>query len=444
MQACIPATHPDPVLLEIIIVIALIVVNGLLAMSELAVVSARPVRLKVLADGGSHGARTAMELAEHPGKFLSTVQIGITLVGVLSGAFSGATLGTRLAGFLRAEGMAPATADALGVGIVVAIITYLSLIIGELVPKQIALRDPESVASRVAPAMVWLSRLTTPIVWFLDVSGRLVLRLLGQAGEDQARVTEEEVRSVLAEAQVAGVIETGESAMLSGVMRLADRNARGLMTPRRDVETVDIDATPEELLTKLRETRYSKLPVRDRANSDIAGVIYVKDVYDALSAGLPVDLRSVMQEVPVVSDLANALDVVEVLRDNPRHMALVFDEYGEFEGIVTSGDILEAITGVFRESETEEPAIFERADGSFLVAGWMPADEFCDRINYPRDSQGGYETVAGLVLHELQRMPVLGDHFENHGWRFEVVDLDERRIDKLMVSPVAEAEKERD
>ena len=428
-------------LLEIIIVVALIVVNGLLAMSELAVVSARPVRLKVLAEGGSRGARTAMELAEHPGKFLSTVQIGITLVGVLSGAFSGATLGTRLATALRAEGMAPATADALGVGIVVAIITYLSLIVGEVVPKQIALRDPERVATKVAPAMFWLSRITTPIVWFLDVSGRLVLKLLGQSGEDQAKVTEEEVRSVLAEAQVAGVIETGESAMLSGVMRLADRNARGLMTPRRDVETVDIDSSPDELLTALRQTRYSKLPVRDRSSGDIPGVIYVKDVYDRLSTGEPVDLRTLMSEVPVVSDLADALDVVEVLRDNPRHMALVYDEYGEFEGIITSGDILEAITGAFRESETEEPAIFERPDGSYLVAGWMPADEFCERLGYPREQGGGFETVAGLVLHELQRIPALGDHFENHGWRFEVVDLDERRIDKLLVSRVEDEEK---
>lgn len=428
-------------LLEIIIVVALIVVNGLLAMSELAVVSARPVRLKVLAEGGSRGARTAIDLAEHPGKFLSTVQIGITLVGVLSGAFSGATLGTRLATALRAEGLAPTTADALGVGIVVAIITYLSLIVGELVPKQIALRDPERVATKVAPAMFWLSRITTPIVWFLDVSGRLVLKLLGQSGEDQAKVTEEEVRSVLAEAQVAGVIETGESAMLSGVMRLADRNARGLMTPRRDVETVDIDSSPDELLTALRETRYSKLPVRDKASGDIPGVIYVKDVYDRLSTGEPVDLRTLMSEVPVVSDLADALDVVEVLRDNPRHMALVYDEYGEFEGIITSGDILEAITGAFRESETEEPAIFERPDGSYLVAGWMPADEFCERLGYPREQGGGFETVAGLVLHELQRIPALGDHFENHGWRFEVVDLDERRIDKLLVSRVEDEEK---
>lgn len=430
-------------LFEIIIVVTLIVLNGLLAMSELAVVSARPVRLKVLAEGGSRGAQTAIRLAEHPGKFLSTVQIGITLVGVLSGAFSGATLGARLANFLRDQGISPVTADALGVAIVVAIITYLSLIVGELVPKQIALRDPERVATRVAPAMFWLSRITTPIVWFLDFSGRLVLRLLGQAGEDQATVTEEEVRSVLAEAQASGVIETSESAMLSGVMRLADRNARGLMTPRRDVQTVDIDATPEELMTAMRETRYSKLPVRDRSNNDIPGVIYVKDVYDRLSTGEPVDLRLLMSKVPVVSDLADALDVVEVLRDNPRHMALVFDEYGEFEGIITSGDILEAITGAFRESETEEPAMYEREDGTYLVAGWMPADEFCDRISYPRDPGGSYETVAGLILHELQRMPTLGDHFERHGWRFEVIDLDERRIDKILVARLADATPER-
>lgn len=423
-------------IVEILIVVLLTVVNGLLAMSELAVVSARPARLRVLADKGSSGAEQAIRLAENPGRFLSTVQIGITLVGVLSGAFSGATLGARFAEWLRTQGLSGSAADALGVGLVVVAITYLSLIIGELVPKQVALRDPEKIAARVAPTMGFLSRLAAPLVWLLDTSGKLVLALLRQTGAGEGAMTDEEIRTILAEAHVAGVIETEESEMLSGVMRLADRNARALMSPRREVEMVEIDASPDDTIAQLRETRRSKLPVRDKSTDDVVGVLYVKDVYNAISSGQPVTVRGLMREVPVVSDLANALDVVEVLRNSAEHIALVYDEYGTFEGIVTSGDILEAITGTFRDDESDEPSMFRREDGSYLVAGWMPVDEFCHALNYPRSENGGYETVAGLVLNELQRLPVLGESFERHGWRFEVMDLDDRRIDKVLVSRI--------
>ena len=425
--------------LELAIVFVLILVNGLLAMAELAIVSSRPVRLKAMADRGSSGAAQAMALAEHPGRFLSAVQIGITLVGVLSGAFSGATLGGRFSEWLRGHGLSPATADALGVLVVVVSITYLSLIIGELVPKQIALRNPEAVAARVAPLMAVIAKVAAPLVWFLDISGRIVLKLLRQEDTDEARVTEEEVRNVLSEAQSAGVIETGESAMLSGVMRMADRNARGLMTPRRDVEMVDIDATEEELVAAIQKSRFSKLPVRDRQTNDVPGVIFARDAFEAMTAGRPFTAQELMRDVPVVSDRAKALDVVEVLRRSPAHIALIFDEYGEFEGIVTTGDVLEAIAGAFDEAETGEPAIFERDDGSYLAAGWMSVDEFCDKLNYPHKPDADYATVAGLVLDELQRMPVLGDTFERHGWRFEVIDLDERRIDKVLVTRAAQA-----
>ncbi|OWJ76317.1 hemolysin family protein [Haematobacter genomosp. 1] len=421
--------------LELFIVLVLILVNGVLAMAELAIVSSRPARLRTLADKGSSGAKIALNLSENPGRFLSAVQIGITLVGVLSGAFSGATLGGRFSEWLRTHGLSPASADALGVLIVVVTITYLSLIIGELVPKQIALRNPENVASRVAPLMAVLAKIASPLVWFLDLSGRTVLRLLGQTDSEESKVTEEEVRTVLSEAQSAGVIETGESAMLSGVMRLADRNARGLMTPRRDVEMVDLDATEEEVLATLHKSRFSKLPVRDKTTNDVPGVIFSRDVFEARTTDRPFSVANLMREVPVVSDRAKALDVVEVLRRSPPHIALIFDEYGEFEGIVTTGDVLEAIAGVFDEDETGEPALFLRDDGSYLIAGWMSVDEFSDRLGYPRKPDADYATVAGLVLDELQRMPALGDTFERHGWKFEVVDLDERRIDKVLVIP---------
>ena len=423
-------------LFEILIVAVLILINGGLAMSELAVVSSRPARLKPLADAGSKGAATALLLGEDPGRFLSSVQIGITLVGVLSGAFSGATLGARFAGYLTEIGVAANWAHTLGVGSVVVLLTYLSLIVGELVPKQIALKNPEAVAARVAPAMVLISRVAAPLVWLLDWSGRILLALLGVARDGKARVTEEEVRTLLAEAHVDGVIETEERHMLSGVMRLADRSAAALMTQRRDVEMVDIEATPDETLAAILKSGRPRLPVRSRATGEVLGVLYLTDAFATLSRGEALDVNALMREVPVVSDMADALHVIEILRASPNHMALVYDEYGSFQGIITTGDILEAITGVFAEHSAEEPAMAEREDGSWLVAGWMPVDEFCESMNVSRGLAGDYDTVAGLILNQLRHMPALGDNFTREGLRFEVIDLDDRRIDKVLVSRV--------
>lgn len=421
-------------LTEILIVVALTVINGLLAMSELAVVSSRPARLKVLSDQGNKGATTALRLADNPGRFLSTVQIGITLVGVLSGAFSGATLGARLSEWLMTQGLTPAMSDGFGVGIVVVAITYLSLIVGELVPKQIALRDPERVAARVAPAMLLLSKVGAPLVFLLDLSGRAVLSLLGQKGESEERVTEEEVRTIIAEAETAGVLERDEREMISGVMRLADRSARALMTPRREVEVIDLTDSADEIRAQLRATRRSRLPVQDGEADSIVGVVVVKDLIDFLSDGGTHDLRGLVNEAPVVMDTAGALQVLREIRSSRVHMALVFDEYGHFEGIITPGDVLSAIIGAFQEEEEDEPPIVTRADGSWLVAGWMQVDEFSHElgIHIPRDAD--FQTVAGFVLAELNHLPNVGEVFEKGHWRFEVVDLDGRRIDKILVS----------
>lgn len=420
-------------LTEISIVVLLTLLNGVLAMSELAVVSSRPVRLKLLAEQGNKGAALAIRLAEDPGRFLSTVQIGITLVGVLSGAFSGATLGARLAGWLELQGLSKGMADGFGVGSVVVAITYLSLIVGELVPKQIALRAPEAVAAKVAPAMVVLSKVALPLVWLLNASGKTVLALLGQKGETDERMSDEEIRTVLAEAHTAGVIEAEESEMISGVMRLADRTARGLMTPRRDVEVVDIEDDLLEIREQLRRSNRSRLPVRNGSSDEIVGVLFVKDALDAFLQGTDLDVRTIMRDAPVVSDRAGAIDVVQALRKSSAHMVLVYDEYGHFEGIVTSGDVLEAITGAFQDDEGDEPAIVQREDGSYLVAGWMPIDEFADEMGFQFESEPGYETVAGFVIDELGRLPSLGENLTTKDWYFEVIDLDGRRIDKLLV-----------
>ncbi len=380
----------------------------------------------------------ALRLAESPGRFLSTVQIGITLVGVLSGAFSGATLGARLANWLELQGLADGLADALGVGFVVMAITYLSLIIGELVPKQIALRDPERVAARVAPAMIILSRVSSPLVWLLDGSGRFILKLLGQKGIKEERVTEEEVKTIIAEAESAGVLESAEKDMIGGVMRFADRSARALMTPRREVEVIDLSDTAEQIRAQVRETRRTRLPVQDGEADAIIGVITTKDLFDALADGNGTDIRSLMQEAPVVLDTSGALDVLRLMRKSSVHMVLVFDEFGHFEGVITSGDVLEAITGSLQEGGDDEPAYVTRQDGSFLVAGWMPIDEFNEKIGFPIDRDPGYETVAGLVLASLNRLPKVGECFEKGPWRFEVLDLDGRRVDKVLVSRASE------
>lgn len=426
-------------LFEILIVVVLILVNGVLAMSELAIVSARAARLKVMSDRGSRGAAMAIELAAHPGRFLSSVQIGITLVGVLAGAFSGATLGARLAETMTEAGLSPSAARTLGVGGVVVVITYASLIFGELVPKQIALRAPEASAARIAPLLTAISVAAGPLVWLLDRSGKLVLKLLGQSGEAERGATDEEVRLVISEARTAGVMEKAETEMIAGVMRVADRSARGLMVPRNEVELVDAGDSPATVVRRFRETRHTRLPVRDGGQDSIVGIVTSRDFLDLGDPGPDFDWRGLVVEAPVVRDGMAALDVIETLRRAPAGMVLVYDEYGHFEGIVTPMDVLEAITGEFLDEGAAEPKIVARGDGSLLVAGWMPVDEFAERLGLTLDEDRDYETVAGLVLDRLGTLPHVGERVDVAGCRIEVIDLDGRRIDKLLVQPSAGA-----
>ena len=422
--------------LEIAIVVVLICVNGLLAMSELAVVSARPSRLKAMANRGVTGAATALKLAADPGRFLSTVQIGITLVGVLSGAFSGATLGLRLTGWLITVGVPQGVAGTLGVGVVVALITYGSLIIGELVPKQIALRNPEGVASKMAAAMRMLSIVAAPLVWLLDISGKAVLRLLGQHEEGGTKVTDEEIASLIAEAESHGVVESDERKMIAGVMRLADRSVRAIMTPRTDVEWIDLGDSRQNLRRKLAGTSHSLLPVGEGSIDRMVGVVRVRDVLATIVARKTFDLATHLRPAPIVHDNADALDVLTTLKEAEMPMALVHDEYGDFEGIVTPADILETIAGVFRSDldAEDEPAAVERDDGSWLLAGYLPTDEMADILGIALPEKRDYETLAGFVLSHMHHLPEVGEHVEALGWRFEVVDLDGRRIDKVLAA----------
>jgi putative hemolysin len=423
---------------ELAVVVGLFLINGLLAMAELAVVSSRRSRLQALAEQNVVGARQALTLASNPGKFLSSVQIGITLVGVLSGAFSGATLGLRLVELFEAWGVRPSIAEPLGVGLVVAAITYASLIIGELVPKQIALRNPERVAAKMAPAMTMLAKVASPLVWFLDISGRAALFLLGYREQPEHRVSDEEIRSLMAEAESAGVIEPSEREMIAGVMRLGDRPVRAVMTPRREVDMLDLSASPEEVRRAILASVHSRLPAHDGTPEEMIGIVQAKDLLNAYMRGEQPDVRALVRPAPTIPDTADALDVLEIIKDWPVHIGLVHDEYGHFEGVVTNADILEAIVGAFRTEEgPPEPHAVERDDGSWLLSGSMPADVMAETLGISLSQERDYHTAAGFVLNHFGYLPAAGDSFVQSGWRFEVVDLDGRRIDKILATRVA-------
>jgi len=421
--------------LELIVVLCLIVLNGLFALSELAIVSARKTRLKALATGGRRGAKAALALAEDPGRFLSTVQICITLAGILAGAFSGATLGEGLTEILISHGMSEWLADSLGYGIVIVAIAYLSVVIGELVPKQLALRHAEGLACAVAPLMAGISRAAIPAVWLLDSSTKLVFRLLGRATEAGETVTEQDVKAIVAEAESAGAIEGDERDMIAGVLRLGDRRVGGLMTPRVDVDWLDLADGEAALRSQLIETPHSRLPVADGGIDHMLGVVQARELLAAALSGQPLDIRSRLHKAPIIPDTLGALAVLEALRKAEVPMALVHDEYGQFEGLVSSADILEAIAGSFRADLREpEPDAVQREDGSWLLAGSMPIDEMADLLGIAPPSNRSYHTVAGLLLMQLRHLPVTGEATEAFGWRFEVVDLDGRRIDKVLAS----------
>jgi putative hemolysin len=421
--------------LEVTIVLLLIMLNGLLAMSELAVASSRAAKLRSLVDQNVNGARRALTLASNPGRFLSTVQIGITLIGILAGAFSGATLGSRVSDWLLTHGLSENVAEPLGIGLVIGVITYLSLIIGELVPKQIALRNPERIACLVAPAMTILAKVSAPLVWLLERSGRLVLALLGQNRVKDDTVTDAEIHALIAEAESAGVLEPEERTMIAGVMRLGDRLVRTIMTPATDVEMIDVNETPAKIGKRMADSGHSRFIAYEGSKDNIVGVLQAKDVAAALLRRRAPNIKKLVKQAPAIPETLDALDVVNRLKESDVHFGLVYDEYGRLEGIVTTADILEAIVGVFRHDSSEpEPNIYERSDGSLLVSGGTPIDELSDRIGMSIPPTREYQTVAGFVLDRLGRIPKAGDFFREREFHFEVVDLDGRRIDKLIVT----------
>ena len=426
--------------IDVAIILALVALNGVFAMSELAIVSARKARLESMLRSGRRGVQTALDLAADPGKFLSTVQIGITLIGIINGAYSGASLGMPMAARIEALGVEAELAETIGFAIVIAFTTYASLIMGELVPKQFALRSPEPIAVLVATPMLWLAWITAPVVWVLDKSSALVFRVLGLNRESENRVTAEELHMIVAEATHSGVIEEHERSIISGVVRLADRPVREVMTPRTDVDWIDVNLDEDAIRSALAATPHTRLPVADGSVDAVIGVVQARDVVTALIEGRPLDLRALAQPAPVLPDQVDAMDALGALRRAVVPMGFVHDEYGHFEGIVTPANLLAAIAGEFL-SDTDpgdNPAITVRDDGSLLVSGQLAADALADRIKIELPEDRDYATVAGLALAVLKRLPHEGESFVEQGWRFEIVDMDGHKIDKLLVSEVAD------
>ncbi|CAN5281234.1 hemolysin family protein [soil metagenome] len=434
--------HPLPPFpwIDVAIIVALIFLNGLFAMSELAIVSSRRARLEAMAHAKVRGAATALTLAADPGKILSTTQIGITLIGILAGAYSGASLGGPVAARLQWLGFASQTTETIGFAVVIGLTTYASLVIGELVPKQIALRAPERIAAVAAGPVLTLAWGCAPVVWLLDSSSALLFRLMRLDRTTEEHVTAEELHLIVAEASKSGVIEEHERSIISGVVRLADRPVREVMTPRTDVEWIDAtlsDRGEEEAVrAALMVASHSRLPVAEGSVDKVIGVVQARDVAIALFRGERLDLRALMRAAPVVLDQIDAMDALDALRQAEVPMALIHDEYGHFEGIVTPADLLAAIAGEFVSNADphEQPSVVEREDGSLLVAGHMAADALAERLCIDLPEDRDYATVAGLALAKFRHLPGEGEHFVEQGWRFEVVDLDGRRIDKLLVS----------
>ncbi len=424
-------------LFEIGVIFILLILNGLFAMSELAVVSSRRTRLETMANRGSKGAATVLLLAANPGRFLSSVQIGITLVGIFAGAYSGATLSEPLANVLQSYGVSASLASPLSIALVVGLITYLSLVIGELVPKQVALANPELVASLMARPMLVIAFIASPLVFVLERSSRLLLTLLRLPQSSESTVTEEEIKAVIAEGTSSGILEPEEKELMAGVMRFSDRSIRAVMIPRPDIIGIDLEWEDSRIMEAIAASSHSRYPVFAGSIDMVQGVIQAKDLLDQQLKGEPLDIRQRIRAVDMVPDTASALDVLDTLRRSPLQMVMVIDEYGSVEGLVTAADILTAIVGNLGGEENDEASeIVQRADGSWLIDADLGVDYVAEKINCEAldDPDRDYETLAGFVLSVTKAIPSTGDVVTWRGWTFEVVDMDARRIDKVLVS----------
>lgn len=417
---------------EVLIVLAIIVINALFVLAEMSVASSRKARLQERINDGDKRAATALKLIEHPNLFLATVQIGITLVGVFLGAVGGARFSAPLGGLLgRIPAIAP-YAESLALAIVVIVITFVSIVLGELVPKRIALHNPERIASLLAGPMIFVSRLFKPFVWLLGRITDLILKLMGVEPGNEPPVTEEEIQLLIDQGTQAGVFEEAEQDMVEGVFSLADQRVYSLMTPRPDVVWLDINDSIEDIRKKLEESNFSRFPVRQGSLDAIVGIVKARDLLVQSLNNEPIVLKNLLKPAFFVPETMFASRALEVLKENSTDMLLVIDEFGALQGLLTITDILEEIVG---EMEMEEPQATQRQDGSWLLDGMLEVDEFKEIFDLPLlPHEDEYETLSGFVMVSLGRLPQATDRFEWHGLKFEVIDMDGRRVDKVLVT----------
>jgi putative hemolysin len=429
--------------MEILLLTALIVLNGVFAMAEIALVTARRARLARLADECNASAAVAMALHDDPTRFLSTVQVGITSIGILNGIVGQAALAGPLARWLQTLGV-PAEAGQLGAtALVVVIITYATIVIGELVPKRIGLLDSERIACRLARPMQWLAILAQPFVRLLSLSTDAVLHLLRRHPSAREEIIEEEIHALLQEGSESGAIELQEREMVRNVFRLDNRPVESLMTPRADIVYLDTALPLEENLRRVAGCEHARFPVCRDGLDEVLGIVSAKQLLDALLAGAAPSLTDSLEPAVFMPERLSALDLLEQFRASDAHVMLVIDEYGEINGLVTLQDVLEALTGEFKPRRLEEAWAVQREDGSWLLDGLIPLPELKDRLglkSVPEEDRGRYHTLSGLVMWLSGRLPQTGDVLEWENWRLEVVDLDGKRIDKVLATPIAPAE----
>jgi putative hemolysin len=423
---------------QILFLVLLIIANGIFSGSETAIISSRKVRLEQLSKRGNLKAKLALKLANSPSSFLSTVQIGITLISILTGTIGGATISEPLKIFLQSVPFLQNYSEPLSVGIVVTILTYLSLVIGELVPKRVALNNPEQIACTVASPMRQLSKITSPVVHLLGFSTDFCLKILGIKASEEPPITEEEIKVLLEQGTQAGMFEAAEQEMVSRVFRLADRPIKTLMTPRTSIAWLDVEAPLEENQTEIVESNYSRFPVGEGSLDNCLGILRVKDFLNAHLAGQFTNLRHILQTPLFVAESTRVLNVLELFKQTGTHIALVTDEYGGIEGLVTLNDVIEAIVGNLpNDNEISDPQIVQREDGSWLLDGLLSIDDLktiVQKESLPNEEDGYYQTLGGFVMAFLGKIPTSGEHFEVENLRFEVMDMDGVRVDKVLVS----------
>jgi putative hemolysin len=429
-------------LLHLSIVLLLILLNGFFAMAEIALVSARPARLQPLADGGSAGAKAAIELKSDPSRLLATVQVGVTVIAVLSGTFGQATLGEPLEGYLKTMPAIGPYAHIAAMALVVAGISYFSLILGELVPKRIALLDAERIGSAIARLMRAMSVIGAPIEWVLSASADLILRLL-RVRSEPTPITDEEIGFMLREGVATGHIPPAETAIVEMALRLGDRRVSAVMTPRTQIEFLDLDDEIEEIQRHIRDSAFSRFPVVQGGTHHLAGIVQVKDLYDAALAGAPFDVRAAVRTPLFVPNTVTVLRALEVFKTTGESLALVVDEYGDLEGLVTLHDILQALVGDLPGiHDGNDPRVVRRDDGSWLFDGMVALDEIKQalRLSHLPGEDADFHTLGGYLMARLNRVPMVADRVIAGGYRFEIVEMDGRRVDRVLVTPVAAKE----